>query len=358
MKLDDHYTPIELARIAVNHVRLRHPGIIADVAAGEGSLLLEAIRRWPSARVVATDINRAIVNRLQTAGNKQWSVGRCDFMAAKSRAASNILRAVRGKVGLLLLNPPFSCRGGSYRVVNSRDDTIRASVAMAFLLIGLEYLSPRGQAMAILPAGSLHNKKDKLAWRYIRTRFSVRELAHWDKTAFPGCAASSVLVKLTPHNSKEFEEPSRKRRSGNRNPKARASAFIVRGTCPVHEIPEGARGPTLVHYTDLRNATVTLNGHRGHGDYRCVAGPAVLLPRVGRITPHKVALLTSARRVMISDCVIGLKTESVEAAHLVRKLLVDHFEVLAKCYVGTGAPHITLERLREAMRRVGVDEHR
>jgi hypothetical protein len=59
---------------------------------------------------------------------------------------------------------------------------------------------------------------------------------------------------------------------------------------------------------------------------------------------------------MISDCVIGLQTESENAARRVHKLLVDHFEVLAQYYVGTGAPHITLERLREVMRRIGVDE--
>jgi hypothetical protein len=356
MKLDDHYTPIELARIAVNHVRLRRPGVIADMAAGEGSLLLEAARRWPSARIIATDIDRATVSRLQSAGDERWRVGRCDFLATKSRAASDLLRDVRGHVALLLLNPPFSCRGGSYKLVDSSDDTIRASVAMAFLLVGLEYLSPSGQAVAILPAGSLHNKRDECAWRYIRTRFMVRELAHWDKTAFPNCAASSVLVKLTPHKPNSGAGVFRRRRSRKRHPKALASAVIVRGTCPIHEIPDGAQGPTLVHYTDLRNATVILNGHRGHGDHRCVAGPAVLLPRVGRVTPHKVALLTSPRRVMISDCVIGLKTESVGAARRVRKLLVDHFEVLARYYVGTGAPHITLDRLREALRRVGVDE--
>lgn len=357
MKLDDHYTPVELARIAVTHVGLREPSIIADVAAGEGSLLLEAERRWPSARIVATDIDRGTVTRLARARRHRWEVGRCDFLVAKSRAASRVLRDVHGRVSLLLLNPPFSCRGASYRTVATANGLQRASVAMAFLLAGLEYLSPRGQAVAILPAGSLYNKKDVTAWRHVRKGFTVQELAQWDKRTFPGCAASSVLVKLVRRASPTVaSSPPNTPWQGADGRTPRVSAVIVRGTCPIHRVPAGAAGPSLVHYTDLRSARVTLNGQRGAGAHRCVAGPAVLLPRVGRITPEKVAVLTSPRRVMISDCVIALKTESAQGARQVRRLLVDNFTLLAGAYVGTGAPHITLDRLRDAMRRIGVAE--
>lgn len=357
MNLDDHYTPVELARIVIKHVGMRQPKIIADVAAGEGSLLLQAERRWPSARIVATDIDRGAVSHLLRARKHRWKVGRCDFLVANSRAASRPLRDVRGQVNLLLLNPPFSCRGGSYRIVDLVDGPLRASVSMAFVLVGLEYLSPRGQAVVILPAGSLYNKKDEAAWMCIQKRFAVQDLAHWNKKAFPGCAASSVLVKLTPHGSADRAAFSSERGSPRRRArKPQSSAVIVRGTCPIHEIPKDATGPRLVHYTDLRDARVVLNGHRGDGAHRCIAGPAVLIPRVGRITPDKVTIFTSTRRVMISDCVIGLKTHSARTARQLRKLLIDNFGLLAGEYLGTGAPHITLQRLRDAMSRVGIAE--
>jgi hypothetical protein len=173
MKLDDHYTPAELARTAVNHVRLRCPEIVADMSAGEGSLLLEAARRWPSARIVATDIDRKTVAQLVRMHRRRWKIGRCDFLASRSRRASRVLRTIDGKVALLLMNPPFSCRGGSYRIVDTPHGPVHASPAMAFLLLGLPYLSTRGQAVAILPAGALHNKKDEEAWKYVRARFAV-----------------------------------------------------------------------------------------------------------------------------------------------------------------------------------------
>jgi hypothetical protein len=162
-------------------------------------------------------------------------------------------------------------------------------------------------------------------------------------------------VKLTPLNrSRQPSAYGRKREL--RQPKQRVYASIVRGTCPIHEIPDNPSGPTLVHYTDLRAASVVLNGHRGFGLHRCVTGPAVLIPRVGRITPEKVSVLASTRRVMISDCVIGLKTGSMRSAQQIRKLLIDNFRLLASGYVGTGAPHITLDRLRNALLRLGVSE--
>jgi hypothetical protein len=111
-----------------------------------------------------------------------------------------------------------------------------------------------------------------------------------------------------------------------------------------------------VHYTDLKNAQVVLNGHRGAGHHRCVAGPAILIPRVGRVTPDKVTVLRAKTKVMISDCVIGLKTRSLAAARTLRDTLVTNFDVFSAAYVGTGAPHITLDRLRMTLSQLGIGE--
>jgi hypothetical protein len=357
MKLDDHYTPAELAKLAVSLAGLRKPHIVADLSAGEGSLLVQAAQRWPSARIVATDISRHTVAELARRRRQKWEVGRCDFLAPRSRNACQVLRAVNGKVSLLLLNPPFSCRGGSYRIVATPEGPIRTSIAMAFLLLGLGYLSARGQVVAILPAGSLFNQKDRAAWNYVKQRFAVRKLARLKNNSFPKCAASSVLVMLTPTN-RSPQRSSGHRRAHPTPPRIRAQARteIVRGTCPVHLIPDNASGPTLVHYTDLQKASVVLNGHRGFGLHRCVRGPAVLIPRVGQITREKVSILVSARSVMISDCVIALKTQSLRSARRIRRLLIENFQVLVHGYVGTGAPHITLDRLRAVLNRLGVVE--
>jgi len=114
------------------------------------------------------------------------------------------------------------------------------------------------------------------------------------------------------------------------------------------------RAPVLVHSTDLKANVVHLSGRRGHGEFRCISGSAVLVPRVGRITPDKVALMNTTIPVMISDCVIALKTTSVAVATAVQERIQGNFEQLEREYVGTGAPFITISRLQRALNRLGI----
>ena len=112
--------------------------------------------------------------------------------------------------------------------------------------------------------------------------------------------------------------------------------------------------PPLVHYTDLRDGRVELAGRPGFGSYRCVTGPAILLPRVGKITPTKVASLSPGLEIMLSDCVMALKPERHELVAALRQKLIANFAELRQQYTGTGAPFITLGRLKRALHPIGV----
>ena len=329
-------------------------GIVADLTAGDGRLLAAARKRWPSAPLVATDVNPNAVARLRRS-HPDWSSGRVDLLQRRSRSRCRALTTLHKRISLLLMNPPFTSRGGSRNRVDVGNVRVACGTALSFVLTAIDYLAPNGQVVAILPVGSLHNQKDAEAWRYLLGRFAVEILDHIGKHSFPRCAASSAIVRLSqPRNPNKCllgsVVPSRSPSLGLKG------IQIIRGTCPVHTMPSERRGPTLVHSTDLRNTTVVLNGHRGYGDYRCVDGPAVLLPRVGRLTREKIALLPSAQRVMISDCVIALKTDRLHAAERLQETLHDNFDRLAGGYVGTGAPHVTLRRLQAILMSMGVSD--
>ena len=62
--LDTHYTPSAVAKALVRAMRDLRPALVADLAAGNGDLLLEAERVWPNATFVATDIDRRAVRPL------------------------------------------------------------------------------------------------------------------------------------------------------------------------------------------------------------------------------------------------------------------------------------------------------
>ena len=313
--------------------------------------MLEAERVWPGATFVATDIDTSTMRRLARL-RPSWIVGRCDLRSPRSRASCRALKALPNATCLMLLNPPFSCRGGTRFLTETADGSIYASTAMSFLLLASRYVAEQGHIISILPLGCVNNQKDEGAWNYLRSKYDVQILGHRRRGAFPSSAASTVTVRLSPDVPRPPTIPPDPRMA---IPQPKIRAVVIRGSCQVPRLRQDRRKPVLVHYTDIRNAVVQLNGRHGSGEHRCVDGPAILIPRVGRITCGKVALLEAKRRVMLSDCVIALKPESLDGAHLLRERLLENFAQLSAQYVGTGAPFVTLARLTTVLSGIGVE---
>ena len=84
-------------------------------------------------------------------------------------------------------------------------------------------------------------------------------------------------------------------------------------------------------------------------------GPAVLLPRVGRPSVEKIAVLDNGVGVAISDCVIALACASDTAALEVRGRLVQKWPRLEQLYTGTGAPYLTVESIHKLLGYLGFN---
>ena len=352
--MDTHYTPSAIATSLVEAANDLRPKIIADLAAGNGDLLLAAERAWPTATFIATDIDRRAIRHLARL-RPYWTVGRCDLRSQRSRRSSKALKNTNS-VCLMLLNPPFSCRGGTRFFVHTPTGPLHVSTAMSFLLLAAEYVADDGHIVSILPLGSLHSQKDAQAWEFLKSKYSIQTLRSCDTGIFPGSAASTALIRFSPHlgsTMTNFSPPIRIPHS------PRLPVHVIRGSCPVHRLQKEKASPVLVHYTDIRNGTVELNGRRGFGGHRCVKGPAILIPRVGRITADKIALLENEISVMLSDCVIALKPRYPRHVEPLRDKLISNFAQFRNHYVGTGAPFITLRRLKSLLASLGVeiDDH-
>lgn len=200
--MDVHYTPHTLASKLVASAPDLRPLVVADLCAGRGDLLLQAEATWPQAKFAAVDIDRTSVRRLQRL-RKNWHIGRCDLKNSRSRSRSSVLRHVGRRISLLLLNPPFSCRGSARLKAHTPHGYMYTSTAMYFLVTSLGYLHESGSAVAVLPHGVLHNQKDSAAWLYIQSRYSVTVVDRPRPGAFPRSSASTVIVRLSPvrHNT-------------------------------------------------------------------------------------------------------------------------------------------------------------
>ena len=353
--MDSHYTPPAVADQLVAAVADLSPKLVADIAAGNGDLLFAAERKWPTAEFTATDIDRSSVRRLLRL-RPSWQVGCCDLRNKRSRSSCATLERIRQSACLLLLNPPFSCRGGTRFLVNTNPNPIYASTAMSFLLQAMEYIADTGHIVSVLPLGCLYNQKDAPAWDILHSRFSIQTLRRCPIGTFPNSATHTVLVRLSPKPTSQSTSPFMARVLSPPPVKADLRVQMLRGCCPIHGLrsTKGA-GPVLVHYTDLKNGTVELNGRRGHGNYRCVEGSAIIIPRVGNITRRKIAVLEARQPVMLSDCVIALVPENPDQVSRLKERLLARFTSLREQYVGTGAPFITTERLESFANSIGVE---
>lgn len=349
---DQFFTPSSVAKRLVSFLRSDEEACIADFAAGGGELLRAAIEKWPDARYIATDIDQRCVSHLKRV-HPEWSVGRCDFLNRKSRSSSRLLQETIGAASLVLLNPPFSCRGNKAEWVTVQNEPIRCSMSMAFVLNSIQYLTPRGRLVAVLPASALSSQKDKAAWSHIRAAFSVRNVAGFGLKTFPDCAASTVIVRLQ-RKQGSTQGPSRGtmfRRT------LRMEASLIRGAVPMHAARNGLAGPDfpLVHTTDLQGKRLGKTEYSIRLCHRYAIGPSVLIARVGRPAKSKCLLYLARKRLVLSDCVYAVRCGTSEHAKQLHATIQANWEKFASLYSGTCAPYLTVSALHSVLSQLGVN---
>ncbi len=324
---------------------------MADFAAGNGDLLQAAKSRWPECRILATDVDATRIRRLRR-GHPDWLVGKCDFLSSSSRGLCEVLDGVLGKVSLVLLNPPFSCRGNELLSAPADGQAMLCSRAMAFVLTSIPFLSPTGRLAAVLPAGCLTSQKDAHAWQFLRRMFNVRVVSSHDLRTFEGCAARTNVVCLSRIRSGRVET----RRTGRKRATGIA-VKVIRGVVPVHQAVNGMAGPgwVFVHTTNLRNNVVSDADLSIKVLRRYATGPCVLIPRVGQPNREKCVLYLARKRVVLSDCIFAIKCESSADARSVQSGLLDAWDTVSHAYGGTCARYLTRDRLCCLLRELGFE---
>ena len=353
---DPFYTP---EHVATDLIQLDEPprakrlALVADFAAGEGDLLRLAAMNWKNVHLFATDIDRWIVTRLKQR-QPHWGVGCVNFLADRSRRGSRLLERLRGRVDIVLLNPPFSCRGGTRFTVNFEDTQIKCSVAMAFVVLGLSYLRTGGELRAILPASVLSSQKDMAISRALAAHITIEVARHYGPSTFRGCHPSTVLVRFLkvapdPCTDNLKQLPSRHHSVG--------TVELLRGSHQMHRIlhSKNGSGTPLVHTTDLGTKDVLTDARRILANGRSlVTGPAVLMQRVGKPDSRKIAIVQEGQEIALSDCIFALKTSNMRLARKVAQRMRSNWSKIEGSFTGTGAPYLTLGKLADSLESIGI----
>jgi len=323
--LDAIYTPVTLATKMVKLVN-REPRFVADFTCGDGGLLRAAAKRWPNAKLIATDVSRSALKCVSTL-EYAINTGRCDFLSSRSKAQCKALRDIKGKVDVVLLNPPFTCRGGTRLYVGSELFDVWCSTAMAFLLNSLEYIGPSGEIVAILPAGSMNSEKDKDAWSFLRNICQIEVVSEHDHRTFGSCDPTTTIVHIKKDEvNPAVREPANITQEKHRERTAGIEVTLYRGRVQMHSIAPGK--VPLAHSTDLKDHQLVLNGHRTNSCALSLKGLFIALPRVGVPLKEKVALYDAKRKVALSDCVLALTCDQEQHTIRLHKVLVKNWPLL------------------------------
>ena len=330
--------------------------VVADFAAGSGELLFAAQSLWPMATVIATDIDPLAVRNLR-AISRGWRTGVCDFLNPRSRRSSSVLRGLIGRTDLVLLNPPFSNRGGKRILATSDGVTTKCSLGLAFVVNAIDYLADDGELIAVLPEGSMTSEKDATTWNTLRGLGSVEVLKTNGFATFACAAVRTVVVRFQKAHHRVKTKPSPILQTSTVSYEAlRPPVHIVRGTAAVNEVQRSQNkidSVPFVHSTHLQDFTISSHIDVRDRPRRRAVGPMVLLPRVGQPKRNKVARCLDRKAFMLSDCVIALTCDSPETADFLWKDLQANWSMLEREYVGSGARYITTRRLSDLLIQLG-----
>lgn len=225
---------------------------------------------------------------------------------------------------LVLLNPPFSQRSRTPLAVVFRDESFGVSLAMAFVVKSLEFAHRDSYVLAVLPDGCLVSKCDEKIWHRLRQNFHVEVLRDNANSTFDGVRARTSIVRIS-----RLRQALQKSVPLGRNLEVMAPYELKRGQLQMHSLrpSRSQKAVPLVHTSHLIHGQVVRSGPRVLAKH-VVHGPAILFPRVGRVTPDKVCVLEVGQNVALSDCVISIERLSTDHVLGLRQDILSNWATL------------------------------
>jgi hypothetical protein len=98
---------------------------------------------------------------------------------------------------------------------------------------------------------------------------------------------------------------------------------IQRGGIGMHSIQEYKKNfVLLVHSTNIKDNKIVGLKYKVRNTISYIKGPALLIHRVGQPNAKKICLISSKEAYALSDCVIGIKTKTMEECQYLKILSI------------------------------------
>ena len=348
---DSYYTPSPLADKLTSFVAATQVRSAIDFCVGDGDLLKAVARRYKNVELYGIDISDDALNKL--AGDcPNWQLSQCDFRDNEWLERMSFLK--NKKFDLIVLNPPFTCKGSVIEHFEFEGEDYKVSTAMHFLMRTLRYLDDDGGLYAILPISCVYSEKDRKAWEYLKANYNACILDESERVYFSKnkvkkteetvwCSPNIVMVYVGHYAVKGHEA-------------AKYADFsslpvnaVIRG-CVRMQNPAYSHNPKavkLIHTTNIQKNELIHLKRVLPGAAQQVDGCGVVIPRVCNPNPMKIALLDGTSTYVLSDCVIVLRTATMPEAEQILQYILDNWSDFVTIYKGTGAQYTTLARVKE-----------
>ena len=337
---DSYYTPSSLADKLISFINASKINRAVDFCVGDGKLLKAVAKRYDNAKLYGTDISDEALKKLSS-DCPNWQLGQCDFKMDES--VDNVQFLKEDLFDLIVLNPPFTCKGSIVESIVFEGETYRVSTAMLFLMRALKYMAPNGGLYAILPISCVYSIKDRKAWYYLKERYNACILDEFNKFSFTSrCAPNIVLVYVGNYKVRGIEQVATFDFS------SLMVSSVIRGCVRMQnlQLSKSKDAIPLIHTTNLRKGRLVGLVNILPGRNVLVKGNGVVIPRVCNPSPDKIVLLDETKTYALSDCVIVIKTENIVNARKIQNCIIDHWSDFVLVYKGTGAQYTTIERLK------------
>lgn len=352
--LDQYFTPPKLAAELIEAVTVDSPLMVGDFAAGDGELLKAAVKRWPEIQCLAIDIDNKVIDKLADT-QPDWLLACSDFLDDSERQTITVLKEREGTMPLIVLNPPFSCRGGTMLWTEIGGVKTHCSPALAFIARAIPYLQAGGQLVAIVPYGLIQGEKDEIARELLRTYYGFEVVKTYINGGFAKCSPRTAIIKLTAGRTNDNDYATSNSLIKSKNLPTTSFTSIQRGRVPNNKVNmEGLEDQIpFIHTTNLQNnRIVSVNRFAGH-KFEKFRGPGVLLPRVGRPKIGKVVILEGEEEFVMSECLFLIECKSKKDAQLVYRCIIDNWLLLENNHGGTCATFLTIQSLKAFMQSFG-----
>lgn len=348
--IDPFYTPTPLATKLADYVDVAHVNRIADFCIGDGELIRAVRDKYPDAICYGVDICNEVIANLKEK-HPDWRLAACDFENDESVDRVKFIKDK--KFDLIMMNPPFTCKGSIVEIIEFEGQVFKVSTAMKFVMRALEHLSTGGGLYAILPISCVYSDKDKKAWGYLQKYYHACILEEPERVYFSKhCTPCVALVYV---GNKDV----RRGRSNRVNPFVNLPVVdVCRGAFRMQglSISKSKNAKILIHTTNMQDGKL-VKIDKVLTSYNTVRGYGVLIPRVCNPNRRKIVVLDDKKEYVLSDCVVLLKTLTLEEAKEVKESILEHWRDFEQLYKGTGARYTTLERLKMAFGVADTNMH-